>query len=163
MKIDLDLTEVFESDDGEQIKVSMADRIIDAVADRCLKGFTEKLNATVEQRLSDEVDKALIPVLESKIGAIFDNLLDYEFRPVSNYGRRDKPTTLRNRIIDAIEENTGYKKTTWESEKNVFTKKVDEVISREMGGFRDIITKELTSEFKKACISEAAKLLASKL
>jgi len=58
MKIDLDLSEIFEGEDGENVNISIKEAVISAVSDRIYK--------SIQRSIQEKVDRILEMALRAK-------------------------------------------------------------------------------------------------
>lgn len=162
MNINIDMTEIFEDENGGSIKLTLADRIIESITDKVLKNYKDSLDKAMTACIDKKLSETVGPVLDKKIEELFSALLDYEFTEVTSWGAVKGKNTLRTRIIDAVEKNSHYKSDNYRSNENVFTCIIKDAVTEHVKQFNEEMRKLMTDEFKKECIAAAAKNLTEK-
>lgn len=162
MKIEIDLNDVFQDEDGtpsESLSESVKRQIIDSIVART--------RADVNQRISDAISKIVDDEVKGKIAEIIPRLLsealDYEYTPVSSYGAKSEPTTVRNELAKAVQQSMVYKQSSYSSDKNSFTKAVDEAVSANVIKFKSSYEKMVDAKFVAEAMEYATKKLAERL
>jgi hypothetical protein len=103
-------------------------------------------------------------VTESKMEPIILAALDGEYIIVDRYGDRNgKATTLRKEMIRNFQEQMVYKKTNYDSEKNQFSRNVDEMVNGALSSFKKEFNETVTKEFNKEAINSAVNKISEML
>lgn len=162
MKIEIDLKDILQDDDygSETMQESIRRQVVDKITKSFSDGISRRIDLEVSKAIDEQIKKALDEIRPSLITEI----LDAEYVSVDYYGNRSKdPTTFRKQLTKAVNENMVYKQTSYNSEKNAFTRGVDEVIASQIGVFKkqfdEIINKQYIEETK----TYAVKVLKEKL
>jgi hypothetical protein len=91
---------------------------------------------------------------------IINDLLSAEYVSIDRWGdRQDKPTTFRKELVKSIHEQMVYKKAQYDSDKNAFTKAVDEVVAEKIKEFKADFVKQVDAQF----VAEAMAFATAKL
>lgn len=156
MKIEIDLGKIYTNESPQQIK----DAIEDAVAYRLAEDMGDSLTTKIEKHLKEKIEEATKKAAKTNVEKLFNEMIDTEFTPKDRYGKESSPTTLRKTIMDIVASQANFNaKSTWNSDKTVFQKCVEDAYIKEVKDMRNELFKVMNSEFKRQCISEAAKAL----
>lgn len=160
MKMEIDLNDVFEDDYGsETIQESVKRQVIDKVANVVIEGVGKLINSEVSKVLDDEIKKAV----QIQMPKIVDDLMNKEYTPVSTYGHSDQPTTFKSELVKSVQEQAVYKKTNYNSDKNAFTKAVDDIVNENISEFKTDFRKLVDANYKEEALEYAVNLLKEKL
>jgi hypothetical protein len=160
MKIEIDLNDILGDENGaETLQDSVRRQVVEHVTQTIRKGVGEKIDAAVSQTISAGIKE----YLDGEMPNLMANLMDSEYLPVDRYGDRNKPTTFRKELIRSITENMQYKKTNYSSDRNAFTKAVDEVIEENVKLFKADFSKQVNAQFTAAAMQYAVNTLKEKL
>jgi hypothetical protein len=151
MKIELDLSEIFEDEDGERISVSMAERVEAAIVAKAEKTISTLVKETFEKELSQQISE----LVQSQLNTIIVDLLDQEFVPITKWGCRDEKTTLRNRICGDVEKLLSWKDGNYSSDQSMYTKVIKEVVSEKLKEFSREFTKVVDEKLVAECMQHA--------
>jgi hypothetical protein len=163
MKLEIDLSSIFSGGDEDEsgrsvdelIKEAVIERVIGDVRNRMPKLLDEKLNAA----LSAEVNTAVKSFIEKTL----PNLMDHEFTETSSWGEKKGVYTVRNRILKSVEEQVFYKQTSYNSDKNAFTRCVDDIVEAKMSTFKKEVNKAVDEKFTREAMAYAEKALRERL
>lgn len=108
MKIEDDLSEVFEDEDGGTFRPEIKDIIINAVTCKIY-------NAVIGKAIAEQIENIVTERLTVAMDALIENLMDYEFTETGSYGQTKGTTTIRNRIFKERKEGR------YSSDNNTFT------------------------------------------
>jgi hypothetical protein len=100
MKIEFNLQEIFEDEDGECISKSLSERIETAVIERARASIISLVKEIFEKEISSQISD----IVKMQLNDLLKDLLDREFVPTGRYGDRGESITLRNRNMQ------GYRK-----------------------------------------------------
>jgi hypothetical protein len=160
MKIEIDLNDILGDESGaETLQESVRRQVIDSVTANIKKGVGDKIDAAISKTISAGIKE----YLDVEMPTLLASIMDAEYTPVDRYGDRDKRTSFRKELIRSISENMVYKKQTYSSDKNTFTKAVDEVIEENMKLFRADFGKHVDAQFTAAAMQYATDTLKKKL
>ena len=95
--------------------------------------------------------------------AIIDDLINATYTPVSEWGERKAPTTLRSALVQSLNREMVYKRAPYESDRNIFTKAVDSLVSENLKSFQAEFNKLVTADFTKEALAHATAELKKKL
>ena len=138
MKFEIDLNDILGDEYGaETLEQSIRRQVVDNITEFVQKGAKSKIN----EEVNIAINKAIQDTLEEHMPSIIDDIINVEFTPIDRYGSKSEPTSFRAQLIKSIHETMTYKNCNYASDKNVFTKAVDEVINEQM--------KIIQSEYKK--------------
>lgn len=159
MKVDIDLSEVFEDEDGYRIRPEVKDLIINGAIDKIVKAadlqITKQLNDTLKSTIEKRVQLALDLTIEK--------LMDYEFVETSGYGATKTPITVRNRILNDVEKSMCLTNNRYDSDNNAYTRILKQTIESKLSAFAKEYTKAIDAAFIKECFEYAQKELQKKL
>lgn len=160
MKIEIDLNDILGDENGaESLQDSVRRQVIDNVSSVIKSGIKKKVDEEVAALIGDEVRKTIA----DKLPPIVDDLLSTEYTPVDSYGRAGNPTNMRSAIIDAITKEMVYKKTSYSSDRNLFTRTVDECIQENLKQFQVSFNTVVNEALNKEMLAHAVAVLKQKL
>jgi hypothetical protein len=161
MKIEIDLDDIFRSEDGpdESLEESIRRQVID------------KMSGDLRKRLFQRMDEELSSIMREQIGAVMtdqmpsliDDIMNVSYTPIDHYGSRSEPTTFRAEIIKAIGANMKYEPRNYSSEENAFTKAVKSIVEQKTEAVKAEITKQVDVKFKEDAIKFAVSKLSERL
>ena len=162
MKLEIDLNEILSNEYGG----------VDTLAEGVRKDVTAKLTAMVAEGIQAQIKKEVAKVLSEELQAavkeqmpaLLQDLMNAEYRSVDRYGDRAKEmTTFRQELVKTITEQMHYKKGSYSSDKNAFTKAVDEVVSENIKLMQQSFDEQIIEIFQKEAFEYAMKEMAKKL
>ena len=161
LKIELDLEEIFETDeDGNAtIQSSVKDTIIKAVVDKLYRSVGNQLNGIISGLIETAIREKLYPAIDK----VIDGLMDYEFTETSRYGSTQKPITVKNRILEDIQKALVWKDGNWDSDKSVYTKTIQRLVDSKLAEFAKQYQKEIDTKFIAAAFDHATKKLSERI
>jgi hypothetical protein len=160
MKIEIDLNDILGDEYGsETLKESIQRQVIDNTSKLISDGIRKRIDEETTRILNDELKKVLIEWMPTLV----EDVMNGEYTPVSRYGERHQPTTFRNELVKAIGGEMVYKKTTYDSDKNAFTKAVDAVISENVKQYQVEFNKLVKDSFTKDALAYAVTELKKRL
>lgn len=151
MKIELDLTEIFEDEDGERISVSMAERIESAVIEKAEKTVVSLIKETFDKQISEQITE----IVNAQLNLIIVDLLDQEFTPVTKWGERDAPTTIRSRICRDVENAMKWKESSYSSDNSIYTNTVKAVVAEHLKSFGKEFNRVVDEKLVAECMQYA--------
>lgn len=157
MKIDLDLSDIYQDEEGYKMKTDFIGLVASSIASdlktETMKSIKEAINRKITALIHEHVEKQMESVLSS--------FLDFQYDEVTSWGEKKGTWTVRDRIAAAIKDSVGFeRKDFWSSGKEtpftrLLVKAIDEHIKPLTSELRDTVN----LEFKKACIDSATKQL----
>ena len=162
MKIEIDLTEILHDDHGNPAE-SMAESIRRQVVETITRSAAKDVKALISERVSQTIDEALADALKERIPTIIDEVLNGTYTPIDSYGRRSEPTTFRTQIINTLQAQMVYKKASYDSDKNAFTRAVDEAVSTALKGFQKAFTEQVTAAYTRDAMAYAVEEMRKRL
>lgn len=75
-------------------------------------------------------------MITSQLPSFLNELIDKEYQVVDRYGCKKETTTIRNQLINTLTEQMKYVPKNYNSEKNFFTKSIDDLVSDSMNEFK---------------------------
>lgn len=155
MKFEVDLDDIFVSNEGE----SVTDTIRDAV----IKSLSVKVERAIAQEITDSIH-ALIPKKVSEmLDSLVPQILDYEITETSDYGVKKQPVTVRNKILSDFATAMKWRDGNYDSDRSVYTKVIRSVIEKKLSEFAKEFHREIDFKFLSSCIAYAQKELEKKL
>lgn len=144
MKIQIDLNEILGDETGvETLQESVRRQVTDAL----VRATKQGVDATIKQEVTATIKNTLESELIERMPIIVNDVLTAEYTPVTRYGETAKPTSFRAELIKTIHEQMVYKRTTYDSDKNAFTKAVDAVVGENVAEFKKEFQKLVTAQF----------------
>jgi hypothetical protein len=162
MKLEIDLTEILHDDYGdpaESMAESIRRQVVAAVAKAASDGIQRRIDAAVDQAIS----RALTKAVDEQLPSLIADLMDAEYRPVDPFGRRGDATTLRNALLKTMQEQMVYKRSSYDSDKNAFTRAVDGAVSAKLDEFRKEYHRVVDGPFVAEAMAYATEKLRERL
>lgn len=162
MKIEIDLKDILQDDDygSETMQESIRRQVVEKLQSDLAKGITNKIDEEVSKAINEQIKKALDEIRPNLIKEI----LDTPYFSVDKWGSRAKEsTTFRNQLVKSVHEQMIYQKTNYPSERNAFTKAVDEVLQNEAKAFETQFKKLVDDNYVAQTKAYAVKVLKEKL
>lgn len=162
MKIEIDLNDILH-DGYDNPTESMAESIRRQVVEH----ITAKTRDDVKRQISEEVaavlNAELAKAVAEQMPSIVSNLMAHPYQPVGRYGERGQETNFRKELLKSITEQMVYKKQTYDSDKNAFTRAVDQTVSAHLETFRKEFTKQVDGAFIAQAMAFATERLRERL
>jgi hypothetical protein len=160
MKIEIDLNDIIGDEYGaETLQESVKRQVLQYVTDNVLKTTKRQ----IEEETSRVINETLRTTLVEKMPTLLEEVLNAEYTPVNTYGQKGIPTTFKHELINEINNNMVYKKTTYPSDKNAFTKAVDSVVDTKLNEFKSLWLKTVDRRFLEDAMAYATNALAERL
>lgn len=162
MKIEIDLDDIFRDENGvpeESLEESVRRQVIDRLSGDLRKRLFDRLDVQVTQIMNEQIGK----VMQEKMPALIDDIMNVEYRPITRFGERGEPTTFRTEIIKAASTQMVYAPKRYESEENAFTKAVRSIVNAQTKAIQDAILKQVDVQFKEDAIKFAVAKLSERL
>jgi len=152
MKIDVDLSGIFEDEDGNILTTDFAKRIEDAIVARA----DSRVRKLVIEKFEKEISIQITGVVNDVLHEVMVDLLDKEFIPTGMYGDREKATTLRNQICKNVERMMVWKEpSSYSSDQSAYTKVVKEVVAAQLKEFAKEFNKTVDTQLVAECMKYA--------
>ena len=163
MKIEVDLNDIFCDEEGnpsESLQQSVERQVVESMTRKLEKGIGKQ----VDEAVAAVISKKLQELADTLLPKLAEDMLNAEYTVVDNYGNRAKePTTFKKELVKIISTKLKYEATRYDSDKNVFTKTVDNVIESNMKLFQSEYNKLVTDGFTKDALTYAVMELKKKL
>lgn len=159
MKIEVDLSEVFEDEEGGVFRPETKEAIMVAVEEKIYRAVEKNIGKSISDQISSIVKERLTVAMDTLI----EGLMDYEFTETGSYGQTKGTTTIRNRIFKEIEAQMVFKNERYSSDQNAFTKAANRVIEDKINTFQKMFNKEVDARFTADCMAYATKKLQERL
>jgi len=161
MQITINLDELFcdENGPGEPAELAIRRQVIARLTD----DYRERVFRQFDDELAKIIQAQLQEAVTAKMPSFVEDLMNSEFTPVDNYGRRGQPTTFRNELIRAINNQLEYKPKTYSNEENAFTKAVKAVVAEQLAAFKKEFTSKIDSTFRRDALAYAVAQLQERL
>jgi 5'-deoxynucleotidase YfbR-like HD superfamily hydrolase len=161
MKIEIDLKDILGDEYGntESIAESIYRQVVENIQETLAGGIAKKINEEVSAVIAEKVKEAA----DKEIPSLMAELVDQEYRIVERYGSTGRTTTMRKELLSTLTEQMQYKKSAYDSDKNYFTRNIDNIVCEQMQEFKkqfnSIVNETFTKEaFKYAMIEMQKKL-----
>lgn len=159
-KIEIDLEDILGSEfESETMQESIRRQVIETITKSTAKAVEIRINEAV----AATIQSCLKDYLAAELPNLFAQLMDAEYTPVSQYGAKDKPTTLRATLLKSVTDNMVYRRQNYSSDNNTFTKAVDAILEDQMKQFKADFNKTVDSTFTAAAFDYAKTELTKKL
>lgn len=161
MKIEIDLNDIFASEEGvETLQESVKRQVIDAVS--------REIKESIRKKVSDSVQEVVLMEVKEAVKAITPNLLnellDAEYIQVDRWGSKtQEPTTFRRELVKQIHKEMTYNKGNYNSDRNTFTRTVDDIVEKLTSDFKKSYNTEVDSKFTKDALFYAETKLRERL
>lgn len=153
MKVEIDLNEILGDENGvETIQQSVRRQVVESLRRKIEDGVGKQISAEVARILDEEIRSAV----KGQMPQIVNDLINTEYVMVDRYGSNLGKTTFRSQLTKAITDNCQYKKERYDSDKNVFTKVVDDCIDQNFKQMRDEFNNLYTKKFQDEALAYAA-------
>ena len=161
MKIEIDLNDVLHDDQGDATE-TLAESIRRQVVDRLAQDARRETEAKIKAAVDAAIGGAINAALADRVPAIIESLLDTEYTPVSRYGERAAPTTVRAELVKHLTDVAVYKPTTYSSDKNLWTKSIDAAVEKTLAEFKAAWVKQVDNRFLGEAMAFAAEAFAKR-
>ena len=160
MKIEIDLSDIFCGDESPcDLQEAIRQEVVDNLTAKIQLGIGKR----VDEQSSAVLDKEVAAAIALQMPDIIDDLINATYTPVTNWGERKAPTTLRSALVASLNSQMVYKHAQYESDRNIFTKAVDSLVSENLKTFQAEFNKLVTADFTKAALAHATAELKKKL
>jgi hypothetical protein len=162
MKIQIDLNDILydENFGSETLRESVIRQISETVRNELkretLSKINEETNKIIQEVITENVKKIASEMLP--------NLLDKEFQPINSWGGHEgKPTTLRNKFIESLQKQFVYTPKQYDSDKNEFTRSIDNQVKLMVGEFKQLYDKKVDELFTQEALYYATDKMKKRL
>ena len=160
MKIEIDLDNILGDESGvETLQESIRRQVIESITQNVKKGIKIRIDEAVGNTIQTELNS----YLKEALPVLFAQIMDAEYTPVSTYGAKGDPTTLRATLLKSITDNMVYRKGNYSSDNNAFTKAVDSVMEEQLKAFKADFNKTVDATFTAAAFAHAREAIQKKL
>lgn len=162
MKIDIDLSEIFDEETGN-VDASIKDVIINTVTQK----IYNKIEREISQNVTDILKKGIATHLDKFLTELIPNLMDYEFQETGRYGEvKESKTTVKNKILKSLQEQCVFQaKNSYSGSRdnNPYTNAMLAIIEEQMRHYKPQFDKEVNAMFVKEAMDYAQNKLKEKL
>lgn len=161
MKIEIDLNNILGDDDygSETLQESIRRQVIENLTSKMQKGVM----ATVDQEVRKQIGEAIQKYIADNMGTIMEQVFNQPYKSVDRYGTSGPETTFRQEIVKALHENMKYVKKSYDSEKNVYSKLIDDYVGQQVRTFQTEYFRQIDAQFLSECHDYAIKKLRERL
>lgn len=161
MKLEIDLNDILGDEYGsETIQESIRRQVIDSLTAIIKSGVGKQIDAQVSNVINAEIKTAI----EGKIPQFVDDVLSARYQKVNQWGEKTfEPTTFREEIVKSINEQMIYKKSHYNSDKNAFSRAMDELVEEKVKSFKEKFNKEVDGVFVQEAMAFAQQKLKERL
>jgi hypothetical protein len=160
MKFEIDLNDILSDEFGaETLQESIKRQVVDNITKKISEGVLKRIDNEVNMQITSIINEAIA----DKMPAIVDDIMNCEYSPVDRYGTRKDKTTFRKELVNTIAAECVYKNTSYNSDKNTFTKAVDNVVTEQMKLIEQNYKKEVDEAIGKKAFDLAIDTLKKKL
>jgi hypothetical protein len=160
MKIEIDLNDILGDEYGSET-------LNESIKRQVIENLTTKLNSNILSKVNEEVNtqvsEAVRTAVAERMQDIVDNVLEAKYIPVSSYGKKEPETCFRDSLVNEIKNQMTYKHATYASDKNVFTRSVDDIVATQMKLISKNFQDQCNTDIAKQAFTEAVNLLKIKL
>ncbi|MDE1971365.1 MAG: hypothetical protein KGI50_07370 [Patescibacteria group bacterium] len=162
MKIEIDLKDMLGDEYGnsESLAESVHRQVVDKLATTLKEGIENKINAEISILIQQQIKD----VVSTQMPSLVDQLLNAEYRQVDRWGTVQKEnTTVRKELVKAIQDQMQYSPKSYNSEKNIFTKSVDEAVAEHVKQFKKAYDATIIELLHKEAFEYAVNKMSEKL
>lgn len=161
MKIEIDLQQLLGDEYGDQ--ETIAESIQRQIVENLSKGAQQQINKAITEETNRVLNEKLQEALKAHMPALLDDLMNYEYTPVSGYGEKSKPTSFKQQLVAAVAKECTYNPRTYSSEENAFTKGFKAIVEEQMKAFKKEWDVKINEQFRKDCLTYAVTELSKRL
>lgn len=161
MKIEIDLNDILHdehSEPTETLAESIRRQVVDRLAQDARAATENAARAAVNAAIAEGVKTAI----DTQIPALIDDLLDAEYMPVSRYGAGGELTSVRKELLKHLTEVAVISKGGYSSDKNAWTKAIEESVGSKLREFQSLWLKEVDARFMAQAMQYAAEAFAKR-
>lgn len=160
MKIEIDLNEILGDEYGtETLQESVRRQVVEKLIATTKEGISKKIDHEIATLIEDQIKGVVV----TQMPAIVDDLMNMKYTPVNRYGQVSDETTFRDEMLKSIVAQMDYKPSRYDSEKNVFTRAVDDVVRKHVDTFQSAFNKQIDAQFISEAMAFATKKLSERL
>lgn len=138
----------------------------ESVIQQIIDVLSEQIDIEIEVKKAIEVKTTQIveKQLETMLSGICENLIDVPFVEVDRWGEKKGSKTIRQTIINAIQGQCLYdNKSSYSSDRNIFTRTVCDCVEKEVGKFKTLFAKKIDEIFLDECQQYAVSKIQERL
>lgn len=151
MKIDIDLSEIFEDEEGGVFQIDVKDRIIKGAIDN----VSNRISKEIETQISAAINSIITETVTKKLESLVESMLDLEYEERTSWGEGKGKITVRNKIFKTIESQMVYNPGRYSNEQNAYTRSVQEAVEKSLSAFKDQYKKEVDAVLAKEMLNTA--------
>ncbi len=156
MKLEIDLSEIFEDEDGNTISSSLTERIEHEI----VKHASDVVTKLVKEKFEREISTQLSNVVKSVLTDLVNNLIDKPYKPTTHWGEEEEITTIRNQICKDVEKVMKTKESSYDRD-NIYTTVIKDTVNVKLKEFSKEFTKEVDAKLVAECMQLAVEKLKS--
>lgn len=155
MKINIDLSEIFEDEENGKFHFPVKEQIIHGA----IESVKDAISKNIKTQIAEQLNKLVESEVKGALAALIPNLLDAEYQVTTVWGEPKEKTTVRAQLHKTIENQMVFKSGGYSSDRNAFTKAVHEAMEEELKKFKASFNAEVSTLYKE----EAKKYAIEKL
>lgn len=161
MKVEIDLNDILGDENGaETLQESVRRQVIENLTSTLNKGIAKRIDVEISRCIDEQIRVAI----ETQMPAIVNDLLHAEYVMVDRYGHSTgEKTTFRKQLVAGICAEMKYEKRNYETDKNVFTRAIDQVVAENVNAFKSEFKKLVDDKFVAEAMGFAAARLKERL
>lgn len=163
MKLEIDLSTIFATGPEDEPGLSVQELIRDAVITQVTSDVRGKVKDILDQKLNEVLGSAVNVAVQEFLDKQLPILMDHEFTETTTWGEKKGTYTVRNRILKALDDQASYKKESYSSDRNSFTKCLDNIVENKMTDFKKQINTQVDEKFTKEAMAYAEQRLKERL
>lgn len=144
MKVEIDLQDILgdEYGDVESLSESIQRQVKESIEKKIAEGIVSRVNQQVTEVIQSKIEE----YVESQLPSLFDELIDKEYTVRDKWGSNARQTTMRKELLSTLLSQMEYKKANYDSDKNYFTRNVDEATREYIQNFKNEFDKKVNEE-----------------
>lgn len=164
MEVTIDLKELLASanEDGEDFADLLKAEIAKKVTENLSQKINEEIINAIKEALKAFREEVLSKAIEQTVMSL-SGIIDEEYQQVDRWGDKGAKTTLRKQFTNKLIAELQYGKTSSRSDRNAFTKGVDDILEAEISKFQKSYDSKVDEIFTKEALAYATRALESKL
>lgn len=152
MKFEIDLNDILGDEYGsETIQESIKRQVVDTLVNFSRETLKEKIDSEVTKVVDEEIKEAV----NKQMPGIINDLINQEYQITGRFGEKGEITTFRNQLLRRLQEEMKYNPQRYDSDNNVFTRTVIDVVKESMTEFKELFKKNVDDIFFKEAVDFA--------
>lgn len=161
MEIKINLNDILGDEYGgaETLQESIRRQVIDGVS----AAIGKDVKRTIDEKVGQTIQAGIDEFLKGEMPKLFANIVDSTYVPVDSYGRKGDTTSFRSELVKSITANMVYKKANYDSDKNCFTRAVDDTAKELLADFKTSFNKKVDADFTQLAMDYATQKIKERL